>query len=245
MLWDASKTKYLLPQDSFRTLLDEALIVAIASDHDLKCKKGYEAATTILKDLAQDVPTEEASGFNPSGFMKSVDDDSNETKDTQTATSATSVSQHPSLAHHTDSSAPEDPASSDGATWLAPQITLFDNDSEQGKLEQLRGMFPELKEYDVNYAFKKAKGDFQVALDGLLNIQYLQATGQQVKGVDGFFHPDSPTTSKSKSKRRKGQSSSETHAASEANTDILSEYIKEAKGMSPLSGRMVQWCEVN
>lgn len=162
--------------------------------------------------------------------MKSVDDESNETKDTQTATSTTGASQHPSLAQHTDSSAPDEPSSSDAATWLAPQITLFNDDSEQGKLEQLRGMFPELKEYDVNYAFKKAKGDFQVALDDLLNIQYLQATGQQVKGLDGFFHPDSQATSKSKSKRRKGQSSSETHIASEANTDILSEYIKEAKG---------------
>lgn len=217
-------------QESFHTLLDEALIVAIASDHDLKTKKGYAAASSILKDLAQDVPSEEASGFNPSGFIKSVDDESNETKDTQTVDSAASTSQRQSVAHNTDSSAPDEAASAANATWSAPRVTLFNDDSEHGKLLQLRGMFPDLKEYDVNYAFRNANGDFQNALDDLLNIQYLQATGQQIKGVDGFFHPETQAKSKSKSKRRKAKSTPGTPSSSDANDDILSGYIKEAKG---------------
>ncbi|GAO13369.1 hypothetical protein UVI_02013790 [Ustilaginoidea virens] len=64
-------------------------------------------------------------------------------------------------------------------------------------------MFAELKEYDVKYSLKKADGDLQTALDDLLNVQYLQATGQQVEGVDGFFIADSHT--KPDKKKRKGK----------------------------------------
>lgn len=68
----------------------------------------------------------------------------------------------------------------------------------------LQNMFAELKPYDIEYALKKADGDFQVALDDLLNIQYLQSTGQQMKGVDGFFVADSATKpNKRKTKKKK------------------------------------------
>ncbi|UNI18111.1 hypothetical protein JDV02_004401 [Purpureocillium takamizusanense] len=63
-------------------------------------------------------------------------------------------------------------------------------------------MFADLKPYDVEYSLKKANGDVQTALDDLLNIQYLTSTGQQMKGIDGFFTPEDATASKGKRKKK-------------------------------------------
>lgn len=89
-----------------------------------------------------------------------------------------------------------------------PRLTSFNQDSEESKLAQLHNIFTELKEYDIKYALKKASGDFQTALDDLLNIQYLQSTGQQAKGIDGFFQPDEEVGKKSRGKRKGKKASS-------------------------------------
>lgn len=91
-------------------------------------------------------------------------------------------------------------------------------------------MFPEMKQFDVKYALKKCNADFQAALDQLLNMQYLEETGQQTRGVDGFAQLQEPKKRKGKGKGRKGK------AASTPDTDaILGEYMKEAKGTCSLS----------
>lgn len=87
-----------------------------------------------------------------------------------------------------------------------PRLTTFNNESEEDKVLQLQCLFPELKEYDIKHSLKRANGDFQAALDDLLNIQYLQSTGQQLKGVEGFFQPDEEIGKKKRNKR-KGKSS--------------------------------------
>ena len=166
-------------QDTFHTLLDEALIVAIASDYNLADSASYAQAHTTLEGLASDVPSEEATGFNASGIT-----------DATPTTSGTSGVQEPSSTDFSSSSGAE-----------VPSLTSFDNNSDEDKESVLRGMFADLKEYDVRYALSKAGGDFQTALDDLLNVQYLASTGQQVKGIDGFFEPSG---SKKKKKRGKG-----------------------------------------
>lgn len=92
-------------------------------------------------------------------------------------------------------------------------------------------MFPEIKAFDVKYALKKCNGDFQSALDHLLNMQYLEETGQQTKGVDGFAEVQAPAKRKGKGKKRKGKAAS----APDPDEAILAEYIQEAKGMSNIS----------
>lgn len=113
-----------------------------------------------------------------------------------------------------------------------PQLTSFNNETEQGKLNQLSSMFASLKVYDIQYALKKNHGDFQDALDDLLNLQYLQATGQQVKGIDGFFHEDQDTSKKSKKKKKNkantNPGSRETDLATDEND--LGIYFSEVKG---------------
>ena len=194
-------TDFRFYQTSFSALLDEALIVAIAGDYDLTTASGYREAEATLKGLSQDVALEEATGFNPSGTPGLAAEPEDRTRD-DLSTSATSASQHASQARRTDSSSTDLSSLPADSSDAIPKLTTFNGDSEETKFLNLRGMFGELKEYDIKHALKKAKGDFQTALDDLLNVQYLQSTGQQARGVDGFFQPDGETR-KGKRKHKK------------------------------------------
>ncbi|KAH7312194.1 hypothetical protein B0I35DRAFT_480673 [Stachybotrys elegans] len=185
-------------QAAFTPLLDEPLIVAIAHDHDLDKDSEYDAAYTILQGLAQDVAVEEATGFNPSGLSASAEDMEDTGNDAFSAVTD-SLSQKTSQTHVTEPSSTGTSPVVGGPSL--PRLTTFNNDSEESKIVQLRGLFAELKEYDVKHALKKANGDFQTALDDLLNVQYLQSTGQLTKGLDGFFQPDEAPRVKKKGKR--------------------------------------------
>ncbi|POR37354.1 Uncharacterized protein TPAR_02431 [Tolypocladium paradoxum] len=186
--------------DAFHAFLDEALIVAIANDYNLQDPSAYDAAHATLQDLAQSVPSEEATGFNSSGIPVLPEWESDEVRDEPTM--STSISHQASQIHGTDPSSTDTSSAAAEPHAAVPRLTTFDNDSKESKILLLQSMFSELKEYDVKYALKKANGDFQAALDDLLNIQYLQSTGQQKKGVDGFFKPDDAPSSKSKRKKK-------------------------------------------
>ncbi|TQV94930.1 Smr domain-containing protein [Cordyceps javanica] len=210
--------------ESFRTLLDESLVRAIASDHELYKKSGFAAATEVLQNLSQDVLAEEDSGFNPSGVTGFQDSHSQDTIDTHTVTSATSTSQHVSGNRETNSTSPSLTSDLGDDAWVAPRVTSFNNDSAEDKSLQLHAMFPKLKEFDINYALKKCNNDFQSALDHLLNMQYLEETGQQTKGVDGFAQTESITRRKGKGKgRRRREPSPDTKNA------VPADLIREAK----------------
>lgn len=188
-------------QDSFRTLLDEALIITIASDYDLKSPSGYQGAEETLKGLSQDVVLEEATGFNPSGTSGAIEEPNGVLSD-DASTSATSLSRHHSRGQNTESSSTDLSSTPADTTYSVPRLTSFNDDSEETKFLNLRSVFTELKEYDIKHSLKKANGDFQVALDDLLNIQYLQSTGQHARGIDAFFQPDdSPPKGKKKKKK--------------------------------------------
>ncbi|KAK2676402.1 Smr domain [Fusarium oxysporum f. sp. vasinfectum] len=151
--------------EKFRSLLDEALVVAIASDHDLTEASQYKSAQTVLEDLAQHVTTEEATGFNPSGISNMPEDVNGDESTVETS------SQQASRAHDTDTtSASDQTASTANTTYSIPRLTSFDDDSEENKVLLLQSMFSELKEFDIKHSLKKANGDVQTALDDLLNI---------------------------------------------------------------------------
>ncbi|KAJ6438943.1 hypothetical protein O9K51_08345 [Purpureocillium lavendulum] len=220
--------------DAFHSLLDEALIVAIASDYNLADPKSYDAAKETLQGLAQSVPSEEATGFNPSGIPIVPEGDSDGLKD-EPATTA-SVSQPASQTNATDPSS----ISSATADFSAaiPRLTSFDHDSEESKVLLLQSMFADLKPYDVKYALKKANGDVQTALDDLLNVQYLKSTGQQMKGIDGFFQPEEAGPSKGKRKKKGKKALSPSSDLSDATPPSLEtsgqddiQYIAERFGM--------------
>ncbi|PFH56937.1 hypothetical protein XA68_15750 [Ophiocordyceps unilateralis] len=200
--------------DSFHTLLDEALIVAIASDYDLQDPTSFNTAHSTLQRLACHVPSEEATGFNPSGIPVLLDEGRDEAGGGSTA--SVSLSRPTSQTLTTDLSSAETTSSSSAAaeplTNIMPRITSFDDDSDESKTRLLQSMFTELSEFDVKYSLKKANGEFQSALDDLLDRQYLQSTGQQLKGIDGFFDDGNATASKKKRRRKKKRGVSGTGA---------------------------------
>ncbi|KAF4990147.1 hypothetical protein FGRMN_8675 [Fusarium graminum] len=212
--------------EKFRSLLDEALVVAIASDHDLTQASQYESAQLVLEGLAQHVTTEEATGFNPSGIANVPEDTNGDESTVETG------SQQASRAHDTDTTSTSDQTSTSANTaYSIPRLTSFDDESEEIKVLLLQGMFSELKEFDIKHCLGKANGDVQTALDELLNIQYLKSTGQEQKGIDGFFEPDEGAGKKKKRNKRKGKRApgDETPSSSSGAASPLPDDSKELK----------------
>ncbi|KAK0384719.1 hypothetical protein NLU13_7197 [Sarocladium strictum] len=215
--------------ESFRSLLDEALVTAIASDYDLKDPTQYEAATSVLQGLADDAAAEDATGFNPSGTLEFPEDGN---------ASDTSISNPRSNAHNADSSSAGGSASTD-AGFTMPRLTSFNGKSEEDKALQLRSMFSELKPYDVEFALKKANGDFQTALDDLLNVQYLASTGQRAKGVDGFFEQDgAANTGKGKKRKNKKKAAMSPELSDGGSSSSAPSLNKQKEEIAFLADRM-------
>lgn len=61
---------------------------------------------------------------------------------------------------------------------------------EEGKVAELKVMFPLLKDMDVRFALRKAGGDFTKACEELLSTQFLEENGLRPKGIDGAFRDD-------------------------------------------------------
>ncbi|TEA18936.1 Smr domain-containing protein [Colletotrichum sidae] len=186
-------------------LLDPTVVIAIASEVDLHDAAQLVNVRAMLHSLAQDVLAEEASGFNASGVPDAVS--TNDTG-TETRDSSTNVSEGLHL-KDSDSTGTglTSPSALEDSEYDVPRIKTFDGDSEEEKLLQLQEMFSDLKPHDVSFALKKARGDFQMALETLLNVQFLESIGERPKGVDGFFEPERPISKpgkkKNKGKKRK------------------------------------------
>ncbi|KAH0491500.1 hypothetical protein TgHK011_002929 [Trichoderma gracile] len=163
--------------DSFRSSLDDSLVVAIAGDYDLATETGYEGARSTLNSLAQHAAIEEASSLDPEGVIRYTENgDPSLTHDT-TPTSGCSQ----------DIDEAEDVRSDHGG--MAARVLLNNNGTAGGEVTtdellesdvvQLQALFPEIKSLDIRQALVDANGVVAVALDTLLSIQYLQATRQQ------------------------------------------------------------------
>ncbi|RYO75521.1 hypothetical protein DL764_010404 [Monosporascus ibericus] len=200
--------------DELRSLLDEVTILSITSDYDLTNPQEFAAAREVLLTISKDVEAEEATGFNPSGLGVNDVVDINasnsgvggdatanvvesDIKSNSGSTTSTESSQPLSLASGTSlkTSTQETPA--------LLHINIFDCLSAEEKESQLCQMFKSLKPVDVKLALKKFKGDADLAIDELLNLQWLEETSQRVKGVDAFYVPDEEAPGKKKKAKKK------------------------------------------
>lgn len=166
----------------------------------------------VLLTIAKDVPLEEATGFNPSGLGPEEEaattgdrDSHHDRRDgssaggyqggskggaglsddglTTTSTATTTTTTTEGMA-----ALSLDGASSPRSASVAQQVGgIFDGLTTAEKEQQLQEMFTSLKLVDVRLALKKAGGNAGMAIDSLLNLQWLEQTGQRVKGVDGFY----------------------------------------------------------
>ncbi|KAI0169069.1 hypothetical protein GGR52DRAFT_574293 [Hypoxylon sp. FL1284] len=201
-------------KDEFRALLDETTILSISSDYNLQDTQEFAAARQVLLTLSKDVEAEEATGFNPSGFVGhsvttdlsalNLDDEADDgevtSSDVKSASDRTPMTERsitPSLV-------------SSGSTRTAPRdapglihIGVFDGLSDEDKEQNLAQMFVELKPIDIKQALKKSKGDASLAMDELLSLQWLEHTGQRAKGIDGFFVDEDYVFGKKKKVKKK------------------------------------------
>lgn len=187
--------------DEFRSALDESLIIAIVGDYDLAVQ--FEEARAVLQGLSKDAEAEEASRFNASGVDGDVDGLEGLEGPAHTNSSHSNSGSKPC----TDISSRTDPSDS-----LSEQFDLLDFHEdvdvlaldEDGKIAELKTMFPLLKDIDIRFSLRKADGDFTRACEELLSTQFLEENGLRPRGIEGAFRDDGHTG------RKKGRSGAET-----------------------------------
>ncbi|KAM7204897.1 hypothetical protein V8F20_003359 [Naviculisporaceae sp. PSN 640] len=165
--------------DEFGSVIDEALILAIAGDQDLKAH--YDEVRSALSSIAVTAAAEEATGFDPSGLgcsgdsengQKSPDDVFSANGNAVSTENATTIS---------DSGYGSDKSSKLTEACL----------SDEEKVDGLLGMFgSSFRPHTVRMILKNANGDLDRAFDELINRQHLADTGQLPTGVDGFYVSD-------------------------------------------------------
>ncbi|KAI8635666.1 hypothetical protein F5Y19DRAFT_18426 [Xylariaceae sp. FL1651] len=195
------------------SLLDEATILSISSDYDLQKPEEFTAAREVLLAISQDVEAEEATGFNPSGF--GGDNAADVSPSSHSASSDVSpvvegdIKSNDGLTTTTESSHSRSLVSGSSSKTSAHEspgiihVSILDGLSDEEKERQLAAMFVSLKRIDVRLALQKAKGDADLAMDELLNLQWLEQTGQRLKGVDGFYVSDEDVSNKKKKGQKK------------------------------------------
>lgn len=197
----------LLDQDEFRGKLDEALVLAISSDHDLSDKDSLQTVRANLSSLAAAVEVEEATGFVPDGLGTGQKDPADDVDDVKSS-HRTSETKDNSGAHESLLSSGTSFSDEGDKGSVVARIDAFDDATEETKNTLLTSMFPSLKRDQVDATLKEAEGDFQHALDNLLTQQFLQSTEVRARAIDAFFKPedeedDKGWTKKGKKKRRK------------------------------------------
>ncbi|KAH9907436.1 hypothetical protein F4778DRAFT_721897 [Xylariomycetidae sp. FL2044] len=225
--------------DELRSLLDEATILSIISDYDLTNSEEYTAARDVLLAISKDVEAEEATGFNPSGLGADVIVDINPPEQDHTAavgpvnesdlksndglTATTENSQHQS----SHSAASSKTSTHDSAEPL--HIDIFDGLSVEEKESQLAAMFTSLKPIDVKLALQKSKGDASLAIDELLNLEWLEETGQRLKGVDAFYVSDDEAKIRKKKGRKKRKGPRPATSRASSSLDVSGEAVDGVK----------------
>jgi hypothetical protein len=181
------RTQLTPRQDEFRSALDESLIIAIVGDYDLVLQ--FEEARAILQGLSKDAEAEEASRFNASGVDGDVDGLSGLEGPANTNSSHSNSGSKPGtdISSRTEFS---DSLSDHFELLDLPQEVDVLALDEDGKIAELKTMFPLLKDMDIRFSLRKADGDFTKACEELLSTQFLEENGLRPKGIEGAFRDD-------------------------------------------------------
>ncbi|KAI1116427.1 hypothetical protein F5Y14DRAFT_406649 [Nemania sp. NC0429] len=214
--------------DELCSRLDEATILSIAGDFDLQNQQEFAAARDVLLAISMDVEAEEATGFNPSGFGDHslagdlLSDSSASSKAVRAAEGDLKSSDEFTTATGDSGSHPQSTVS-DASSKASPltetpgivHVNILDDLTDEEKEKHLAAMFVCLKLIDVKMALQKSNGDADLAIDGLLNLQLLEQTGQRPKGVDGFYVSDDDVPRGKKKARKRAKKASKAVNASQ------------------------------
>lgn len=189
-------------QEKFGQFLEESIIILTFQDH------GFEVANEFLASLAENVFSEEASGFDPSGLqgtaaaegaqgVQDASEGSSYHTPVEDPSQIASISGHGSGSTSGSQYTPLSPgggsasASGSGSAlddWRAVANDLPSDGSST--LAILRDAFPTVKDSDIQRALKDSGDDVDRASDVLLNLEHLIETGQRPKGIYGFAVDD-------------------------------------------------------
>ena len=194
--------------DEFATQLDESLILAIAYDRDIV--EHFEDIRNDLLPLAESATAEEATGFDPSGLghLSDLDASPNGTLQSKSTDVATTVS--------------ETSADLDSPAVFTSQTELSDTD----KVTNLQMIF-NFEEHTIRFILKQCDSDLERAFDELLNRQYLDESGELLKGVDGFANSNGAASAGQNRRRRQGAQQKA------ARTPLLVDYSVSSPAIEP------------
>ncbi|TGJ88177.1 hypothetical protein E0Z10_g572 [Xylaria hypoxylon] len=221
--------------DELCSVLDQATILSISSDYDLSKPGEFAAAREVLLAISKDVAEEEATGFNPSGFggddftglslpnegigSEGMPGTEGDLKSNDGLTTTTETSHSHSRGALSSSSSQTSAREMPGII----HVSILDDLTNEEKVRQLAAMFVSLKHIDVKLALQKAKGDADLAIDELLNLQLLEQMGQRPKGVDGFYISDDDVPKVNKKERRKKNKASKLAALRRSDVAVAAE----------------------
>ncbi|GAB7362480.1 hypothetical protein MBLNU230_g2802t1 [Neophaeotheca triangularis] len=179
--------------------LDEALVFAIAPDFDLNNENGLKEVRSILDSLKADAEIEEAAGFDPSGSATGQSGSPAREEDGSPSSLADGVS---SLSLSTDEPVGHDVM---GGTEAVDALPL------ETKAEVLHSVLEgRISLQNISYTLRKSDGNFNRALEELLNHVYLAESVDEedgskapTKGIDAFFEEHSGQRSRKGRKRNR------------------------------------------
>ncbi|KAI0204567.1 hypothetical protein F4808DRAFT_414031 [Astrocystis sublimbata] len=218
--------------DELCALLDEATILSISSDYNLQKPEEFAAARQVLLAISENVEAEEATGFNPSAFSAhdfgGISSSHNDASDAISAKEG-DLKSNDGLTTTTETSHSQSDRSGSSPTASAKEmpgilhVSILDGLTNEEKETRLAAMFVSLKPIDVKLTLQKTKGDADLAMDELLNLQWLEQTGQRLKGIDGFYVSDDDVHKAKRKGRRNAKRTSKILASKSTDTANSSE----------------------
>lgn len=145
----------------------------------------FDEARAILEVLSKDAVAEDTLGFNSVELDGNGDDLAH--TDSSNSNSASGSKLFTDFSERTDYS---DVLSERFESLEVPDDVNVSTLDEDGKVAELKAMFPLLSELDLRFTLKKAAGDFTKACEELLSTQYLEENGLRPKGIEGAFRED-------------------------------------------------------
>ena len=182
------------------------MFFAIILDHDLADLQSYENLHTTLEQLRKSALTEDSAAFDPSGSSNQQHDEEHSKESYDLARSW-----HGEVA--SSSGATEDTDLTSTSRKLERvhlEDFLHDQANEalsnEEKAAKLKEMFPEIKDFDIEWTLRKGRYDFGKAVEELLNQTFLMEgadTGGPLaqRGIEGFAESDARPRRKKKAKK--------------------------------------------
>lgn len=215
----AQRTILTLAQPEYCPPLDPTLFRVIVSDHDLSTSKGTQDARERLDQLKaatlEDQSIVDASGWDPSGTGGADYDSSSAHDNTENGDMSSLNNGVRDLMSSPGSTASgltgTGTRGSGPSTATSVESLGMDEETalpEEQQIQKLLELFPNLKEHTAKHSLKVCGGNWNRAVDELLNVTFMDGQDGEhkvaFKGIDAFLEDQyAPRKRKTNGKSRK------------------------------------------